>query len=120
MSEDLWQALDTVLTLKRTRQATVARLNALWRKRFPEARGFDLTEENVQLSRQSFTAGELQRFNPGHDRAEPQQMNGPVVVFEQAGERYMFDGTNRLNVWLRSGDQARHEAIIVKRKEVDA
>jgi hypothetical protein len=39
-----------------------------------------------------------------------------LVVFEHQGERYMIDGTNRLNVWLRDGDEERHDAIIIKRK----
>jgi len=116
VSDELWKALDNALTLKRARNATLTRLNELLRKRFPEMPDGYLTENNCELSRQMLTAVQLQKFNPGHDRVEPRQMSGPVVVFEHAGERYMFDGTNRLNVWLRDGEGKAHETIIVKRR----
>ena len=59
----------------------------------------------------------MKQCNPGHARALPKQMPGPpLVVFEHQAERYMIDGTNRLNVWLRDGDQEGHDAIIIKRK----
>lgn len=115
MSDDLWSALDNALTLKRRRDATVARLNQLLQKRFPDMPDGYLTAGNCELSREMLTAVQLQQFNPRHDRTEPHQMNGPLVVFEQRGERYLFDGTNRLNVWLRDGDAEEHETIIVKR-----
>jgi hypothetical protein len=114
MSAELWKALDNALTFKRTRNATLTRLNELLRKRSPEMPDGYLTENNCELSREMLTAVQLQQFNPGHDRAEPRQMSGPVVVLEYAGDRYMFDGTNRLNVWLRNRDAEAHETIIVK------
>jgi len=116
LDDVLWPALDTALTAKRTRDATIARLDQLLRKRFTDLPGNYLTQDNCELWRESLTAEQLQRFNPGHDRAEPRQMSGPVVVFERGSERYMLDGTNRLNVWLRDGDNAVHETIIVRKR----
>jgi len=44
-------------------------------------------------------------------------MSGPLVACEYRGHTYMLDGTNRLNVWLRDGDKASHETIILKNRE---
>jgi hypothetical protein len=112
--DDLWQELDVALTLKRTRSATLARLNHLLLKRFPGTPDNYLTQDNCEVWRESRTADQLRCYNPGHDRAEPQRMTGPVVVFERGNERYMFDGTNRLNVWLRDGDRNSHDVIVLK------
>jgi hypothetical protein len=114
--DELWNALDNALTLKRRRGATIGRLIQLLQKRFPDMPGDYLSEENCLLSREMLTASQLQQCDPRHDRAEPYQMHGPVVVFEHAGQRYIFDGTNRLNVWLRSWNTERHETIIVRRR----
>ena len=75
------------------------------------------TRDNCDVWGESLTAAQLQQCNPLHSNANPRQMTGPVVVFEYEGGRYMFDGTNRLNVWLRDGDKERRDAIIIKRKE---
>lgn len=113
-AENPWNDLDAALTLKATRTATLVRLNELFLKRF----GSDgsLTENNCEVWRESLTADQLQRCNPGHDRAEPKQMTGPIIVFERDAERYMFDGTNCLNVWLRDNDQKHHDVIVIKQR----
>jgi hypothetical protein len=73
-------------------------------------------QDNCDVWRESLTAAQLQQCNPGHSDANPRQLTGSVVVFEREGERYMFDGTNRLNVWLRDGDKECRDAIIIKLK----
>jgi hypothetical protein len=118
-TDDFWQALDIALTLKRTRQATLATLNHLMKKRFPHLPDEYLTQDNCDVWGESLTAGQLQQCNPRHSDANPRQLTGPVVVFEHEGQRYMFDGTNRLNVWLRDGNKECHDAIIIKRKKND-
>ena len=110
--------LDTAFTLKRTRQATLAELNRLFQKRLPGLPAEQLTESNCDIWFESLTAAELKRCNPGHEDALPRQMTGPVVVFEREDSRYMFDGTNRLNVWLRDGDTDHHDVTVLKKKAI--
>ena len=59
----------------------------------------------------------MKDFNPKHSRMAPRQMTGPVLACEYLGQTYIFDGTNRLNVWLRDGDIEQHETIIVRAKQ---
>ena len=87
VDEDIWQALDISLTPKRTRQATLSRLSQSLRKRFADFPDNNLTEGNCELWRESLSAEQLQRCNPGHARTEPYQMSGPVVVLERGSER---------------------------------
>ena len=116
-TEELWQQLDIALSARPTRHATLAALNRLLHKRFPHFFSDHITQGNCDVWRESLTAAQLKQCNPGHARALPKQMPGPpLVVFEHQAERYMIDGTNRLNVWLRDGDQEGHDAIIIKRK----
>jgi hypothetical protein len=83
------------------------------RKRFPHLPQNYFTAES-ELRREWLTAAQLTQFNPGHLRATPKQMEGPLLAGEYRGQTYMLDGTNRLNVWLRDGDTSEHEIIIVR------
>jgi hypothetical protein len=114
---ELFKALDAALSAKRTREATFARLNQLLQKQFPALPETYLTQDNCEVRSERLTAEQLKHFHPGHGRTDPHQMTGPIVAWEYSGETYLLDGTNRLNVWLRDGDNAAHETIVVWRRD---
>jgi hypothetical protein len=112
--------IDAALIQARSRQETFSELNRLLRKRFPGLPQQYFTQENSDVRLEWLTAKQLAQFNPGHTRTNPHQMTGALVACEYRGQTYMLDGTNRLNVWLRDGDRALHETIILKNRESNA
>ncbi|MEO7859127.1 MAG: hypothetical protein ABIU05_01585 [Nitrospirales bacterium] len=112
VNEELWQRVDVALNQAQTRQVTISELNRLlvkWGVGAPPA----YISERSTIRREWLTARQLERFRRGHTRTEARQFGPPLIAVEFGGSTFILDGTNRINVWLRDGENTPHEVIVL-------
>jgi hypothetical protein len=111
-NEALWKRVDRAIAHANSRRETISELNRLLRK-WNVGAPADYISAASRIRQEWLTVEELGAFCRNHKKDKPRQVEPPLVAVEFRGKTCMLDGTNRINAWIRDGDTATHEIIIV-------
>src|SRR5438309_9254 len=89
-----------------------ARLLRFTQEFAPACNAVDPTTCEIQL--ESWHMTEVAVAERRHTRARPRDLNGAVIVVLYSGGRFLVDGCNRVNSWLRHGNQEFHNVVVIR------
>lgn len=80
-----------------------------------------LSDQTCKITRHVLDREGLAKLELFHERPKPARQDGPIVVVEFEGLRYVVDGNNRLNQWLATDGPIEAEVIVIRpRPQADA
>lgn len=127
MVDNLWQIVETALKAHHRGgrdRAYLFSLNRIFHK-YVERDGLEraplLSDQTCEITSHVLDRDELAEIELYHERSRPARQDGPVVVVEFEGVRYVVDGNNRLNQWLATDGPIEAEVIVIRpRSPADA
>ena len=120
MVDNLWQIVETALKAHHRSgrdRAYLFSLNRIFHK-YVKRDGLEsvplLSDQTCEITRRIVDRGELARLELYHSIGKPNRQDGPIVVVELEGVRYVVDGNNRLNQWLATNEPVEAEVIVIR------
>ena len=120
MVDNLWQIVETALEAHHRcgkDRAYLFSLNRIFHK-YVNRDGLErvplLSDETCEITRHVLDREGLVKLELFHERPKPARQDGPIVVVEHQGVRYVVDGNNRLNLWLAANGSIEAEVIVIR------
>ena len=113
--EDLWALVQAAFPRAPTRAKAIGEADRILRKDFPNLPPDYISEDTCTIRREWYRPAELRTLKLRHSGDRPQQDDGPIIVVEYFGARYVVDGTKRTNQRIKARAEQAHEVLVITR-----
>ena len=113
--EDLWALVQAAFPHAPTREKAIAEADRILRKDFPTLPPNYISEDTCTIRREWYRLAELRTLKLRHSGDRPQRDDGPVIVVEYFGARYVVDGTKRTNQRIKTNAEEPNEVLVITR-----
>ena len=69
---------------------------------------------NCTVHEEFLSLDDLRQLKRYHDKDRPLREDDPIVVLVYQGQRFVIDGNQRVNKWLKEGSTERRSALIIE------